>query len=281
MAPEQAASLFPPLKVTQFSFRILVFFVIPASLMGAMGLRAFWPGSAGTGASRRAAALALCLLAIVLAPPYLYQAELMPYYPATVTEAGLREQGFLAYGTAAYLRPPPGPAPPELAAAGLRTVPGEGGSARKLFTADLSSAPRLPDGGVPLEVFHYPGLQEIAVRVDGREIPFRAGTFWQQREGLADIGGSSFGSLDGPGPGPFHGLALSGLPESGLLEAEVRFTGMRSANIASAAALSAFAALCLFACLPRGRGLPRPGRAPCPPPAARRQDMAFRRWFRL
>ncbi|MDR2613086.1 MAG: hypothetical protein LBG06_09800, partial [Deltaproteobacteria bacterium] len=276
-SPGPMASLFPPVQAAQASFRYVTILVLTASLTGAMTLGAVFPGDASHSVARKGAALALSLSAAVLAVPYLHQQGLASGYPLAVTETLLRDRGMLTYGTIAYFRTLPGPESGEWAPPGIDPVPGRGGAARKLFTADLSRVPRLPGGGVPLDVLYYPGLQEIMVRVDGSGARFRPETLWQVREGLDDQAGSSFGALDGPGPGPFHGLVLAGLPDRGLLEAEVRFTGMGWANRVSAAALSAFAALCLIAWLRRGRGLPRSGQAPPRrPPAARRQDMAIR-----
>ncbi|MDR2613085.1 MAG: hypothetical protein LBG06_09795 [Deltaproteobacteria bacterium] len=246
-APGPMASLFPPVQAAQASFRYVMIFVLAASLMGAMTLGALFQGGAAQAAARKGAALALALSAAVLAGPYLHQQELTPGYPFPVTETLLRDLGVLTYGNDAYFRTPPGPESGEWAPPGLEPVPGRGGAARRLFTADLSRVHRLPDGGVPLDVLYYPGLQEIKVSVDGSGALFRPETVWQMREGLGFLAGSSFGALDGPGPGALHGLVLTGLPDRGLLEAEVRFTGMGWANRVSAAALSVFALLCLAA----------------------------------
>lgn len=264
LAPGAVTALFPPADIAQFSYRYLLLFALAASLTGPLALRACFPagaagavgdGAAGAGgtacrmegrkdvSARNAAVFALAAFAAVMAAPYLYPAEFMPGYPKAVSAGQIRDRGALAYGEGAYLRNPPGPEPPGRIQSDSPAVAGGGGSASRRYRADLSTAPRLPGGEVPLDVLYYPGLQEVEVRVDEREAAHGLATYWQAWEAAGDPDGE----------GVFHGLAISGLPRRGTLEAEVRFTGMRAANVTSAAALSAYGLLCLAAAIPLRR----------------------------
>jgi hypothetical protein len=254
IAPEAASALFPPAAFTQFSYRYIMIFVLSAALMGAMALAGLFPAVREGGGGGAAAALALA--AAVFAGPYLYPA--LPYtsdprmgdYPSPVSEAWVyAEHPTLSYGDNAYFRWPPGP---DRIGRGVPSAGGGGTAAERAFRTELSRAPRHPGdpGAVLLDVLWYPGLQEVRARLDGREFAPECVTFWQIRPGLGFFPADDWA---------FHGLAIRGLPEGGLLEAEVRFRGMRWANLASVAALSAWAAIALRGLVSRRRGARAPG----------------------
>ncbi|MDR2613113.1 MAG: hypothetical protein LBG06_09945 [Deltaproteobacteria bacterium] len=264
LAPGGAETVFPPAAYAQFSYRYIMILVLCAAPMGAMALAGLSrraprrPSRAGrpprpspsrpppsrlpTSASRRRPAL-----------------RVTGGVPMEVSKARIyREHPTLIYGDNAYFRWPPGA---DRIGRDVPAARGGGTSANRVFRIDLSGAPRLPGdpGAVLLDVLWYPGLQEVKARLDGRELTPGLGTFWQFRPGLGFLPTEDW---------PFHGLILRGLPDSGLLEAEVRFTGMRRANLVSAAALAFLAA----SCLSRLAGTLRRRGPASPRPAGRRRS---------
>ncbi|MDR3152696.1 MAG: hypothetical protein LBW85_00125, partial [Deltaproteobacteria bacterium] len=174
LMPELAERVFPPANLAQFSPRFIMFFVLAALPMAALAIKGWFPPRPGGGdRARRGAALVLALFAAISAAPYLYPSVFIRGWPKKVSEAGLLAEGArLSYGNDAYLRYPPPKGSPDWAPPGTRPLPPlprEGSSARRVFAADLSAAPRLPDGAVPLDVLYYPGLQKLSFKVDGRE----------------------------------------------------------------------------------------------------------------
>jgi hypothetical protein len=249
LLPELAARVFPPADIAQFSYRFIMF-VLAAVPMAALAFKGLFPAKPGAGSdgARRGAALALAFFAAAGAAPYLYPPAFIKDWSKTVYEELMAAEGILLpYGNDAYLRCPPPQGSPDWAPPGTRPLPPlprAGSSARRVFAADLSAAPRLPDGAVPLDVLYYPGIQKFSFRVDGRESQVEIRTYWLPRERLGDARDAAF-----------HGPAALGLPGMGLLEAEARFTGMGWSNAVSAAALSAYV-LSWIAVLRRGGTAP-------------------------
>jgi hypothetical protein len=236
----------PPLDridIVQNSFRFLGFFALEGSVAGALVLREIFRRSPCLpGAVQAATSAALICLALALAAPYIYPRSVRSGAEETLDARDIIQTPGLWYNEDNYLRA----APPEGASGwvepGRKAVSGQGAADDKIFHADLAEYYR-SSGGQPgealLDILYFPGLQQVEASVmpkRGKAAPlggiFTLGTYWQRRDAVKNN--------DVKGPGAFHGLRLTGLPEEGFMEVKVRFVGMRWANAVSLLACSLF-----------------------------------------
>ncbi|MDR2613067.1 MAG: glycosyltransferase family 39 protein [Deltaproteobacteria bacterium] len=251
-------ALAAPLTIT-FPARPLSAFAGLAAVSAALALGILFRRLPRLGeGGRRATALAVAAFSVGLAAPYLKPVAFADGLPLVSSGEIILENRTLSrrnyFPLLAF--PPEGASPPPLVIpAGISPFAGKGTPGDRLFRVDLAAGAgaRNGAGDVVLDVPHYPGLQEISVRVDGAPYPAAAGTYWQRRPGIGD----------GPDDeGMFHGLLLAALPDRGILEARVRFTGSAWSNRANLIAGAAFLSLAAF-CLARGRRpRPMPGGTP-------------------
>ncbi|MDR1312216.1 MAG: hypothetical protein LBQ12_00615 [Deltaproteobacteria bacterium] len=237
------AFLLPPLKyidIAQFPYRLLSLFTLAAAAAGALALKAFFARSPGfSPASRSVASMVLIALAFASGVPYVYPRTIKDISPLNMDTGTAYSVSRLVYSQDAYLRVPPADgAPPGLWTDPGRAALGRGGKAGDWsFEADLGEYYRAsggPEGEVLLDVLYYPGLQDIEVSVDGKKVALALGTYWQKRDPLdSPVHLSFFVRRD---PVNFHGLRISGAPDSGAFKARVRFVGFRWANLTTAGA---------------------------------------------
>ncbi|MDL2260339.1 hypothetical protein LJB99_05660 [Deltaproteobacteria bacterium OttesenSCG-928-K17] len=233
-----AAVIFPgliftgPLKmidIAQLSSRFTGHFVIPGVLMAVFALKAFALSQPDLGAGgRKVLALMVISLSLVLVSPYLAPLGYPEGYPkgSIAAQFTFLKEPFEydeAYGRGQKDGDQYAPMPQSVilvAPAHMRN------NADRTFSVDLREKAALPqwDGGLVLNVQHYPGLQELEITLDGRDFKPDIETFWAYR---ADLGPRL----------PFHGLALRNLPGEGALKVRVRFVGSRAGNYISLAAL--------------------------------------------
>jgi hypothetical protein len=229
---------YPPLKyfdIAQFSYRFLNLFTLVASVAGAVALRSFFRSIPGfTYAPRTTISLILITLSLAVAVPYVYPRVLKDQWVNyNVNSSMIRASQKLIYGEDDYLRVPPrdDAGPDVWTDPGRLTVAREGKSGDWRFRVDLakyylnSSGPR---GEILLDVLFYPSLQQIEIFIDGIPAFANFETYWQQRD--------SFGPFRIKEVAGFHGLKLTGMPDKGIFEARVRFTGFRWANLTSLSA---------------------------------------------
>ncbi|MDR3153403.1 MAG: hypothetical protein LBW85_03820 [Deltaproteobacteria bacterium] len=261
---------FPPLKyidIAQYSYRFLGFFALAGAVAGGLALRGFFRSVEGfTRPVRACAALAIICLALVLSSPYLFPRPGTGRSPRTANMGYVLQTAGLDYGEDYFLRPRPQEGSfawtePERAA-----LKGAGKPSDMAFRADLGEYYRTsggPPGEALLDILYYPGLQEVTVKAfsGGAEAGAADGnpafeTFWQKREAVK-------GAVE-DGPGAFHGLRITGLPDEGLLEARIKFIGMRWANRVSFASCLLLAVAAIFLGL-RGAGRKAGGALPKEP----------------
>jgi hypothetical protein len=220
------------IDIAQFSFRFLAHLTLAGSIAGALALMSFFKSRPGyCSALRWVTVIVLSSLALSLSAPYLYPKS-FPYSSVeSLTSSDITVTPRMEYGETMYLRPAPSENYQEWIAPDRRALPSSGGIPGKFFfCTDLDDYRHVyggPPGQLILDVLYFPGLQEIQVSVDGVVADVIPDTWWQKRavvrQDFSDI------------PGAFHGLRLTGLPEKGLAEIRVTFTGMKWANLVSAA----------------------------------------------
>jgi hypothetical protein len=229
----------------QYSYRFLGFFAIAATVAGAVALRTFYQSCPGfTYLTRSAVALTLIALSIVSAAPYLYTRILRNQwvmYSVNTTRIAVYPR--LIYGEKDYLRVPPSDsAGPEVwVSPDRKGVSWEGKPGDWHFRVDLKDYYREsggPPGEVLLNVLYYPGLQTIDIFTDGMKTDPNIETYWQKMDSL--------GAFRSKVPGSFHGLKLTEIAGSGILEVRVRFNGFRWANWISFLSLASLVAVAVF-----------------------------------
>ncbi|MDR2612050.1 MAG: hypothetical protein LBG06_04165 [Deltaproteobacteria bacterium] len=250
------------LAVGRYSFRFILILDLAALVMAVYALKQVlseWGGDRGPAGITLAVSIAGAALA--LAGPYLSPLSHRPPFPLRLTATDLAGQDGLARGEKELLRVPPAPGSPDWVPDTARIVEGRGGPSEWAFRVDLAVAARQAGGGgapppgeLLLDFLYYPGLQDIEILIEGRPARPGLGTFWQTRPGPAD-GGEGW---------PFHGLRITGLPETGLLEVKARFRGYAACNYAS---LAAALALCAAGIARSRKGPPAGGSRPALPGA--------------
>jgi hypothetical protein len=222
----------PPVEYTdisQYSYRFLAFFSIIGASAGAVALRTFFSQTFGfTNMTRSAVAITLIALSLLATAPYLYTRILKDQWVMyAVNAVRITAYPRFIFGANDYLRvPPPDDAGPDVwIDSDTKGVAWEGKPGNWFFRVDLEdyfNESKFPSGDVLLNVLYYPGLQRIEIRVDGKPVEVNLQTYWQKMDSL--------GNFRSPIPGSFHGLKLSGVAKSGILEVNVRFTGYSWAN---------------------------------------------------
>ncbi|MDR1079946.1 MAG: hypothetical protein LBQ79_03035 [Deltaproteobacteria bacterium] len=244
--------------VPRHAYRLLGLLTLAGTVCGALALKDFFMSKAGfTPAAKAVTALALSGLALVLASPYIYPDGGRYSNVTSMSSNDLLRLSSMDYGEAAFLRRPP----PDVGwtEEDVKVLMRRGTAGDAYFSVDLGeygAVAGAPPGEVLLDVLHFPGLQDVTVRVDGFPVTVGLDTYWQHRSSVPALPDESAPLPPGPGgtgpPGAFHGLKITGAPSRGILEVEVEFTGMGWANLVSLSALLLMALFLLLSLRKRG-----------------------------
>jgi hypothetical protein len=223
------------LDFAQFSYRFFAHFQLIAMIMGSLALITFWRHNKIYLFYQKVnISLILILSSLILVCPYLFPATFIPEYPKSIQENEVLVLNRLPHGNDNYLRVPPNfsnqplifpPFNPKdvVMASFIKN------SAERIFEFDLSDQVSIfgKSGELYLDVLYYPLLMDIKSSVDGQLIDPGLETYWRLRPGF---GAGGFGDSSHKQIGYFHGLKLTGLPNTGKLQVHVNFIGDKIGN---------------------------------------------------
>jgi hypothetical protein len=222
-----------PLRIldfAQFSYRFLAHFQLVAMIMGCLALTTFWRQNKDyLSAQKKNLSVMLIICSLILVCPYLYPATFSPELPKFINEEDIKDVNGLAIANNNYIR-----IPPVLASQIIKLSPFTSrevvsanlvkNTSDRIFEIDLSdkTSVRGKPGERLLDVLYYPLLMDIEVSIDGQPITPGLETYWRTRAG--------FGYFLDDDDGYFHGLKITGLPNTGKLHVRVKFVGNKIGN---------------------------------------------------
>jgi hypothetical protein len=230
------------LDFAQFSYRFFSHFQLIAIIMGSIALITFWRhNKINLFYQKINLSLILIISSLILVCPYLFPSSFMKNYPKSIQEDEVLALNKLPYDNNNYLRVPPNfPGQPlsfppfnlqEVVAASFLK-----NTAERIFEFDLSD--QIPifgkSGELCFDVSYYPLLMDIKASIDGQLINPGLETYWRLRPEFVTNG---FGVTSQKQIGYFHGLKLTGLPNTGKLQVHVKFIGDKIGNWTSFIAL--------------------------------------------
>jgi hypothetical protein len=236
-----------PLKIfnfAQFSYRFLAHFQLISMVMGSLALFIFWKLNKNYLFPQKLNfALIIIISSLILVCPYLYPASFVKGFPKFIKEEDITESKMLENINNAYLRVSPNFLSqslkiPTYTNSEVLTANYVKNSAEHVFIFNLAKRNSVLTKSRELyfDVLYYPLLMDIEASIDGKPINPGIETFWRSRDGFGDSrqSGNSY----------FHGLKLTGLPNTGILKVDVKFIGSKIGNWISL--LTLLLLLCYF-----------------------------------